>query len=202
MPGDFVFPKDKGPLMYYQNEKVKLVNWLMRLNDFNEDFGWNPDTQWRVPQAPGFSAIPCPEEMISKVYISLGFVWLYYCIALHGEWGATKFWHASKPPPYDERTSYYLPSQNSTCSIERTFEQDKNRSHVKISTMLLPKWIVCLFLFECQNLKDLRQLYLPPEPDLGSTLYSSREQLESTTTYFILANRRRANAHMTAGSVK
>ena len=101
MPGDFVFPKDKGPLMYYQNEKVKLVNWLMRLNDFNEDFGWNPDTQWRVPQAPGFSAIPCPEEMISKVYISLGFVWLYYCIALHGEWGATKFWHASKPPPYD-----------------------------------------------------------------------------------------------------
>ena len=65
-----------------------------------------------------------------------------------------------------------------------------------------PNETVCHFLFECQNLKDLRQLYLPPEPDLGNTLYSSREQLESTTTYFILANRRRANAHMTAGSVK
>ena len=58
------------------------------------------------------------------------------------------------------------------------------------------------FLFECQNLQDLRQLYLPPDPDLEKILYSSTPQLERTVTYYNMANRRRANAQMTAGSTK
>ena len=54
------------------------------------------------------------------------------------------------------------------------------------------------FLFECQKLKDLRQQYLPPLPDLENTLYSSKEQPEKTANYYHMANRRRATAHMTA----
>ena len=65
-----------------------------------------------------------------------------------------------------------------------------------------PHETVTHFLFECQNLKDLRQLYLPPEPNLGNTLYSTQEQLEKTTKYFNMANRRRADAQVTAGSTK
>ena len=65
-----------------------------------------------------------------------------------------------------------------------------------------PNETVPHFLFECQKLKDLRQQYLPPLPDLENTLYSSKEQLEKTANYYHMANRRRATAHMTAGSAK
>ena len=65
-----------------------------------------------------------------------------------------------------------------------------------------PYETVTHFLFECQELQDLRQLYLPPEPNLGNTLYSTLEQLEKTSQYYNMANRRRANAQVTAGSTK
>ena len=58
------------------------------------------------------------------------------------------------------------------------------------------------FLFECPPLEDLRQQLLPPSPDLGNTLYSTADQLKQTSTFYIMANHRRAQAQMAAGSAK
>ena len=56
------------------------------------------------------------------------------------------------------------------------------------------------FLFECPTLEDIRKTYLPPSPDLENTLYTNVGQLRNTCKYFNMANSRRANAQMTAGS--
>ena len=51
------------------------------------------------------------------------------------------------------------------------------------------------FLFECQNLKDLRQELLPPMPDIDNTLFCNVSQLINMSKYYFMAHRRRANAH-------
>ena len=56
------------------------------------------------------------------------------------------------------------------------------------------------FLFECPTLADIRKIYLPSSPDPENTLYANEKQLRNTCTYFIMANSRRVNAQMTAGS--
>ena len=47
------------------------------------------------------------------------------------------------------------------------------------------------FLFECPELCQLRETYLPSCPDIGNTLYGDTDQLLNTAQYFIMANRRR-----------
>ena len=51
------------------------------------------------------------------------------------------------------------------------------------------------FLFECQNLKDIRQELLPPMPDIDNTLFCNVSQLINMSKYYFIAHRRRANAH-------
>ena len=55
------------------------------------------------------------------------------------------------------------------------------------------------FLFECPNLKDLRQELLPSMPDIDNTLYGDVCQLIKTSKYYFMAQRRRAKAHNQAG---
>ena len=55
------------------------------------------------------------------------------------------------------------------------------------------------FLFDCQKLQDLRENFLPPKPDIENTLYGSVDQLGMTSEFFIMANRRRADARTQAG---
>ena len=47
------------------------------------------------------------------------------------------------------------------------------------------------FLFECPELCQLRETYLPPCPDIGNTLYCDTDQLLQTAQYYIMANRLR-----------
>ena len=58
------------------------------------------------------------------------------------------------------------------------------------------------FLFQCQGLQHLRDFYLPTDPDPANTLYASTEQLKRTSTFFTMANGRRAQAQVAAGSEK
>ena len=55
------------------------------------------------------------------------------------------------------------------------------------------------FLFECNKLKDLRDRFLPPNPNIDNSLFGNAEQLGMTSEYFVMANRKRANAHVQAG---
>ena len=55
------------------------------------------------------------------------------------------------------------------------------------------------FLFDCQKLQDLSENSLPPKPDIENTLYGSVDQLGMTSEFFIMANRRRADARTQAG---
>ena len=49
-------------------------------------------------------------------------------------------------------------------------------------------------LFHCRELGDLRQKYLPKDPDIENTLYCSYHQLEKTANFFHMTCARRANA--------
>ena len=59
-----------------------------------------------------------------------------------------------------------------------------------------PQETVKHFLFDCEPLNDLRKQYLPPSPDLENTLYADRTQLQQTSKYYTMANRRRMQVHM------
>ena len=54
-------------------------------------------------------------------------------------------------------------------------------------------------LFFCRKLTDIRGCLLPKVPSTSNCLYSSREQLEKTCTYYRIALSRRANAQNATG---
>ena len=56
-----------------------------------------------------------------------------------------------------------------------------------------------IFLFECNKLQDLREKFLPQKPDIENTLFGNADQLGMTSEFFVMANRRRAYAHVQAG---
>ena len=56
------------------------------------------------------------------------------------------------------------------------------------------------FLLDCPALVDLRRELLPENSTIETTLYSTDQQLRKTAKFFHMANGRRAQSHMTAGS--
>ena len=58
------------------------------------------------------------------------------------------------------------------------------------------------FLFECPKLLDLREVLLPPAPDIANTLFGTVDQLELTSRYFYMAQRRRAQAQFRLDQMK
>ena len=58
------------------------------------------------------------------------------------------------------------------------------------------------FLLECPQLRQLRSLYLPTQPDFGNTLYGQADQLRSTAKYFIMATRHRTEVQAQTGTRK
>ena len=123
--------------------------------------------------------------------------------------GRSVYTHLKEPNPRDpintlERREQVVIYRLRTQHIQLNAHLNRIKSDHPATCPLChdPNETVTHFLFECQNLKDLRQLYLPPEPNLGNTLYSTQEQLEKTTKFYIMANRRRADAQVTAGSAK
>jgi len=56
------------------------------------------------------------------------------------------------------------------------------------------------FLFECPQLSNIRDVLLPPCPNIDNTLYSNSDQLKRTAQYFMLVNRQRVKTQDQAGS--
>ena len=51
-------------------------------------------------------------------------------------------------------------------------------------------------LFDCVNLTELRERFLPAKPNIHKCLYGSSEQMRQTCSFFKLASGKRAKAHM------
>ncbi|GFR70028.1 p53-induced protein with a death [Elysia marginata] len=56
-------------------------------------------------------------------------------------------------------------------------------------------------LFQCTSLQDLREEYLPLQPDAWNTRYSNSQQLKNTSTFYSQMSNRRAKAQTTAGLI-
>ena len=56
------------------------------------------------------------------------------------------------------------------------------------------------FLFECPQLQDIREEFLPPTPDIENSLFGDVSQLVDTCKYYDMAHGRRAKAQNQAGS--
>ena len=51
-------------------------------------------------------------------------------------------------------------------------------------------------LFDCIKLRELRERFLPANPNIHKCLYGSSEQMRKTCSFFKLASGERAKAHM------
>ena len=92
----------------------------------------------------------------------------------------------------------------------RTQHAPVNAHLNRIQPMIPPACLLCNapyettthLLYECTSLKDLREEYLPPQPDPWNCLYSNPQQLKRTATFYSIVSSRRAKTQMTAGSDK
>ena len=105
---------------------------------------------------------------------------------------------------------YYLASDSGDQSIifqlrtqQLPLNQHLNRIGVKQTAACplcdYPTETVEHHLFFCRKLTDLRGCFLPKVPHTANCLYSSKEQLERTCTYYRMASSRRALAHNATG---
>ena len=119
-----------------------------------------------------------------------------------GQTGRTVFAHMTAPNLKDSLDSLEGRDQVTIFRL-RTHHAPINAHLNRIQPMIPPNCLLCNapyettkhFLFECPALKDLRDEHLPPNPDLGNTLYSSTQQLKKTCIFY-------AKAQKAADSVK
>ena len=119
------------------------------------------------------------------------------------EKGRSMFQHISKPNPKDQINLLKRKDQVVIFRL-RTKHVQLNSHLSRITKNHPPTCTLCghpdetvhHFLFDCPVLQDLRTEFLPQNPDLTNTLYSSRQQLLNTSRYFHKANQRRTNVQV------
>ncbi|GFR75152.1 reverse transcriptase-like protein [Elysia marginata] len=123
-----------------------------------------------------------------------------------GKTGRSLFTYMATPNPKDSINSLERRDQVIIFRL-RTDHAPVNAHLNRIQPMIPP---VCHFcdapyetthlLFQCTSLQDLREEYLPPQPDAWNTLYPNSQKLKKTSTFYTQMSSRRAKT--TAGSDK
>ena len=116
-----------------------------------------------------------------------------------GSTGRKVYSHMNKTNPKDRIKSLKRKDQTSIFRL-RTGHAPLNYHLNRINPERPPICLLCdhpyetveHLLFQCPRLQDLRQQFLPRNPDMDNTLYSDREQLLKTSTFYNMALGRRA----------
>ena len=109
-----------------------------------------------------------------------------------GDTGRVMFREMSEPNPKDNINSQTRPNQSAIFQL-RTGHSKLNFDLNRFDPCHPPHCRNCIHpyetikhvLFECPGLRESRDLFLPPIPSIGNTLYSSRDQLENTARFYI-----------------
>ena len=124
-----------------------------------------------------------------------------------GQTGRCMFTHMTRPNPKDP---IHLLKRRDQVTIFRLRTQHipLNAHLSRICADKNPKCSLCEHdretvhhvLFDCPALNDIREAYLPPQPDIYNTLYSRSAQLKNTCTFFAMMSSRRSRDQTTTGS--
>ena len=120
-----------------------------------------------------------------------------------GKTGRSVFKHMNKPNPRDSINSLTRKDQVAIFRL-RTQHVPLNKHLNRVNPQ---RWSACPLcnhayekttrhLFECRPLSDLRAVYLPPNPSISNSLYTSSDQLRKTCIYHNMALARRAKAQL------
>ena len=119
----------------------------------------------------------------------------------NGSTARTVFRHMTTTNPKDNLKFLSRKDQSSIFRL-RTQHAPLNNHLNRIGVIRSPLCPLCKtnkettehLLFECTHLTDLRQQLLPPNPNIGNTLYTTHRQLKQTATFYSMALSRRASA--------
>ena len=220
-----VFSDSKSVLQCLKNDSLssKAMRYLIHtLTKFSDEFNREITFQW-IPShcsisgneaadklAKEGSSMEQPETTVPQstckqmIKSNMQIEWL--CDWAQDKTGRKLFPYMPKPNRNDPLNQLSRKQQTIIFRL-RTQHVPLNAHFNRFNPMHEPMCLLCdhayetveHFLFECPKLKDLRECFLPPKPDIENTLFGSADQLGMTSEYFIMANRRRASARIQAG---
>ena len=217
-----VFSDSKSVLQCLKNESLSsrtIKDLILTLTKFSDEFNKDITFQW-IPShcniegneaadklAKEGSTMEQPETAVPQstckqiIKSNIQIEWM--CNWAQDKHGRTLFPYMPKPDKKDPLNQLNRKQQTIIFRL-RTQHVPLNAHLNRFNPMHEPHCPLCdhayetveHFLFDCPKLKDIRESLLPPKPDIENTLFGNADQLGMTSEYFVIANKRRANAHI------